>query len=228
MIYKENGVNKELTYVCLPNFAFLNGLYDGVDKTIPYIIVDKFKADFYDSSSIDRQELVMERFFDSGNEVMKVVLKLIEGQKEKYSPDIIERLQVEAARELSRVNMEMKHSGIEVNPLRKQVEDLLSGKSVEKIIILYLVDKITDRPQDWVPHDPYKIPISGVDSFDKVGIVPFGHPHRFFNNKHDFDPFMLRKVDDLRKDYNRDLADDKGSFKEWLIYHCYGLALYYI
>lgn len=214
--YKENGVNKEIAHVRLPNFAFLNGLYDGVDRAIPYTIVDKFRADFYESYSIDNQEVLMERFFKSGNEVMKVVLKLIEGQK--YSPDIEERLQVEAARELSRVDIRMKHSGIDVDSLRKQVENLLKGKSVEKIIKLYLVD-----------HTPYEIPISGVDSFDRFGIAPFSTPS-YFGNRDDFDPFIIQKVNDLRKDYNRDLKEEKfsGSFKDWLIKHCYALALYYI
>lgn len=216
--YKENGINKEIAYVCLPNFEFLNGLYDGVDRAIPYTIVDKFKADFYKPYSINRQEVEMERFFESGNEVMKVVLKLIEGKK--YSPDLEERLQVEVARELLKTDWKMLHFGEEVHSLRKQVEDLLSGKSVEKTIKLYLHDKI----------DPYEFEISGAEAFDKFGIVPFGYPKELFKTKKDFKPFMQAKVINLRKDYNRDLADGKfsESFKEWLIRHCYGSTLYYI
>lgn len=113
----------------------------------------------------------------------------------------------------------MKHSGIKVDPLKNQVEDLLSGKSVEKIIKLYLPDKI----------DPYKFEISGAEAFDKFGIVPFGSPNRLFINK-DLDLFIFNKVGDLLQDYNKDLRDKKfsGNFKKWLIKYCYGLALYYI
>ncbi len=213
--YKENGINKEIAHLRLPNFAFLNGLFDGVDRAVPYTIVDKFRAEFYGPYSMNRQELVMERLFKSGNEAMKVVLKLIEGKK--YSPDIEERLQVEAARELSKVDLGIWHFEEEVHSLREQVEDILSGKSVEKTIKLYLPDKI----------DPYEFEISGAEAFDKFGIVSFGTPSTLFKSKV-FKLFMQTKVINLRKDYNRDLADDKGSFKEWLIKHCYGLALYYI
>lgn len=214
--YKENGINKEIAHVRLPNFAFLNGLYDGVDRAIPYTIVAKFKAEFYEPDSINRQQVKMERFFDSGNKIMKVVLEKIEGKK--YTSELKERLQVEAARELSRVKITMTHFDEEVRSLRKQVEDLLSGKSVEKTIKLYLYDKIV----------PYEFEISGAEAFDKFGIAPFGIQSIFAVK--DFDLFMLNKVGDLLQDYNDDLKDGefKGSFKEWLIKNCYGLVLYYI
>jgi len=151
-------------------------LYDGVDRAIPYTIVDKFKAQFYELYSINRQELVMERFFDSGNEVMKVVLELIKGQK--YSPDIEELFQMEAARELSRVSIQIKHSGISVDTLRKQVENDLSGKSVKKIK-LYLIG-----------YTPYEIPTSGKDPFNRFKITSFGTPS-YFSNKYNFDQIEI-------------------------------------